>query len=156
MTRLFSWRAIGSCVVATLLLLACGSRGPLDDEPVVAPEDAAAPDVRTTPDADVPDASIPPEAGIASCAACVFTTCSPRILTCFESPACRAVFQCIVTTCLGGGGIQSSCLLGCGARDPAGALQVLGILQCLTGDCASTCGPLLGNLGGFGSVGGRR
>jgi hypothetical protein len=145
MTRLLS-----SCAVAAGLLFACGSRGPLDDEPQALAEDGGAPDAPRSLDAatDAPAeaGTVPREAGPAACAECVLTTCTPRILTCLQSSPCAAIFQCILTTCLRSGGVESSCVLGCAARDPVGALQVLGIVQCLSGDCRSAC-PVLGNLG---------
>src|SRR5690606_8726684 len=105
--------------------------------------------------ADVGRAEAAPlEAGIAACGICILSTCAPAITSCLEAASCRAVFECVTTTCLGIGGspdaeagsgpdLDPVCLLGCAARDPAGALQVLGVLGCLTGDCGPACGPLL-------------
>jgi hypothetical protein len=46
------------------------------------------------------------------------------------------------------------CLLQCAGEDPAGALGMLSIVKCITGQCGQDCGSVLGGLGGLGGFGG--
>lgn len=160
--------ATALAVTSAALAAACGSRGPLDDDPVV---DASVADVQS---ADVtvdveppPDASKPPvdagrESGtIIDCGVCLVGECSPAILACIQSPGCINAFQCVVTDCLAGGGggggaggVNPLCLFKCAQGDPQGALQVLQIFQCVTGQCGDDCSSVLGGLLGGGLPGG--
>jgi hypothetical protein len=92
---------------------------------------------------------------------CLVGQCSPAILACIQSPGCISAFQCVVTDCLGGGGggggaggVNPLCLFKCAQGDPAGALQVLQIFQCVTGKCGTDCSSVLGGLLGGGLPGG--
>ena len=165
---------------------ACGSRGPLEDtlaaEPTSASAEAGDPDAASatedaTADANVPDgrrppdASLPRDAGPVQCGLCVAQQCSPGIVACIQNPACTAVFQCVIQTCLlgglggdgggGGGGFDPSCLLQCGAGNIGGALQVFQIFNCITQTCGPECNSVIGGFlggggggGGFGGFGG--
>lgn len=170
----FTFRLVAaSASVAALLAAApsCGSRGPLDDGPVADTSADASADV-TSGGASV-DASAPPasdasasvdaravDAGkdggtIIDCAECLVDQCQNTILQCVQSAACRQTFQCVFTECLSGGAPNANCLLDCAAGDPAGALQVLQVFQCVTGTCGEDCSTLLGAvLGGLGGGGG--
>ncbi len=161
--------AAALAVACVSLAGACGSRGPLDDDPVV---DASVADVQSADvaavDAEPPttiDASKPADAGresgtILDCGICLVGECSPAILACIQSPGCINTFQCVVTDCLAGGGgggaggVNPLCLFKCAQGDPQGALQVLQIFQCVTGECGSDCGAVLGGLLGGGLPGG--
>jgi hypothetical protein len=138
------------------LVLACGSRGPLDDTPELA--DAGAADVVTTDvveepapvvDAGPPDA--PREAGILQCGTCLVGTCSTEILGCIQSAPCRDTLLCVVQDC--GGKVDLACLGKC-ATDTAATLKIFSIFQCVTKDCGPECGDLLGGLLGGGLPGG--
>ncbi|MBX3206122.1 MAG: hypothetical protein KF764_13715 [Labilithrix sp.] len=142
---------------AMVALGGCGSRGPLDEATNVtldaAPEAEPAP-VDAAPDADPPVRDAGREAGPVACGICVLTTCGDTILSCIQSEGCRAVFQCVASTCLGGGGgLDPLCLFQCAGQDPTGALGVLSVFQCITGQCGADCGSLLGGLGGLGGGG---
>lgn len=158
--------AVALAVTTTALAAACGSRGPLDDEPVA---DASVADVQSADvsvEAEPPpvDASKPLDAGresgtIIDCGVCLIGQCSPAILACIQSPGCISAFQCVVTDCLGAGGggaggVNPLCLFKCAQGDPAGALQVLQIFQCVTGECGADCSSVLGGLLGGGLPGG--
>src|SRR5690606_11396092 len=96
------------------------------------------------------------EAGtILDCGICLVDQCSQDILACVQSPSCIQAFQCVVTDCVaGGGGFDPKCMFQCAQGDPAGALQVFQIFQCVTGECGSDCGSVLsGLLGGLGGGG---
>lgn len=134
----------------------CGSRGPLDDSPFVTGSDAS---IATDagPESSQVDAALDASAvdagggSAVACGICVISTCGSTILSCVQDEACRAVFQCVATTCLGGGsgggGLDSTCLFKCAGNDPAGALGVLSTFQCLTGDCGTDCRSVLDGLG---------
>lgn len=165
-------RALLAASGACAILLACGSRGPLDDGPS-ATSLADAGDASATADVVIPLEASPGatdagrDAGPIACAGCVIGTCGQAIVDCIGTPACLSVFTCITTTCLapradggggpgggGLGGLDATCLLGCAGKNPAGALQVIQIFQCVTGTCSPDCGGLLGGLGGLGGIGG--
>lgn len=155
--------SVGLALAAPALAAApaCGSRGPLDDTPIdagAAAADVAVADVEAeaAPDA-TPDAPVDAgrEAGILACGGCLVQECSEDIRKCVESPSCRATFQCVLTDCLAGGGLDPQCLVGCAAGDPSGAIRIFQIFQCVTETCGPECGPLLsGLLGGLGGGGG--
>jgi hypothetical protein len=148
---------------AAAALGGCGSRGPLDEATNVVADAApeAAPPIEAGPEAAPPVADAGREAGPVACGLCVATTCGDEILACIQSAECRAVLQCVGTTCLGGGGggnggggLNPLCLFQCAGNDPSGALGVLSIFQCVTGKCGEDCSSLLGGLGGLGGGGG--
>lgn len=170
----FALLAAGASVLAS-----CGSRGPLEDDLAFAPSDAATdtpvspvPDAAALEDAET-DATTPPrdagrdaarEAGpvetVLQCVGCVADTCGEPLVGCLQSAPCRDVVQCVVTTCLaGGGGPDPVCLFGCAAgSDPASLQQAVGVFQCVAGTCGASCssavGVVLGALPGLPGVGG--
>lgn len=162
---MLSPRRISVLLGATALAVvfsACGSRGPLDADPPR--EDDAAVDVEapdasseaTTRDATA-DAPVDArrDASILGCGICVVQDCQAPITACIQSAPCQRAFQCVLTTCLaGGGGLDTGCLLQCGAQDLQGALQILAVFQCLTGTCGDVCGELLGGIPGLPGGGG--
>ena len=150
---------------AVVLVVACGARGPLDDDGPLVSADAATTDGPTSlTDADLPDASIDgpslrdaePDAAseggsIIDCGQCVIGTCGTSILMCLQSTGCRTTLQCVATTCLSGGTPDLACVVGCAAGDLSGALEIFQVFQCVTGTCGSDCGSVLGGLlGGLG------
>jgi hypothetical protein len=144
--------------LAAVTMSACGSRGPLDDEPYAdASPDVVTPDVEveaaTDGKPDVIDAGR--EGGsFIDCGICLFDQCSPAILECVQSPGCQAVFQCVIGTCITSGkGFSPQCLFSCGQSDLAGALQALQVFQCITGKCGPDCTQVLGLLGSLGGGG---
>ncbi len=149
----------GSIALLALVSGACGSRGPLDADP---PPDAASPaDTGVADDATAEataDVTAPVDAGresggtILDCGTCLFGKCSNSILKCVQDTACRTTFQCVITTCLGGGGTPSpACLFGCAGGDLKGTLAIVDIFTCVTGTCGSDCNSLLASLlGGLG------
>jgi hypothetical protein len=145
------------------IVVACGARGPLDDD---APLDAgAAADVTTVdvvdaapepPDAPPPIKDAAPEGGsILGCGTCLIGMCSKDILACVQDTACRTTFQCVATTCLSSGTPDPACLFKCASGDVNGALKIFTIFQCVTGSCGTDCNSVLaGLLGGLGGLGG--
>ena len=146
------------------LFAACGSRSTLDGDGSNA-ADAGDLDVAVT--ADAQDAAAA-DAGIdvnrdtgvdarpgtpIDCAICVAQSCGAPILACVTNPSCAATFQCVATTCLAGGKLDPACLIKCASGDPAGALQIFQIFQCLTTKCGPDCQSVLGLLGGGGGPG---
>lgn len=163
--RLLPALAVFGAVV--LVLDGCGSRGALEgstDEVDAAPEAAPPEEVAAPEDASTLDAGR--EGGqIVACGACVLGTCGQSILACFQSEGCRAIFGCVASECLGGGGsaggLDPGCLIGCAGSDPAAVLQVVNVFQCVTRECGADCGSVLDGLGGGGggsrdAGGGRR
>ncbi|MGH7327349.1 MAG: hypothetical protein ACREJX_03260 [Polyangiaceae bacterium] len=156
-------RVVTFALVPVATFVACGSRGPLDDDitPIVV-DSGVADVVAVDQDAPVVDSG-PPDTGFDAgqgpiqCAQCVGQTCGTDIATCLQDTSCRDVFQCVITTCIGGGGgggIDPSCLTGCTGGGGPGVGEALGVFQCITNDCGNPCGCLLGGLGGFGGGGG--
>jgi hypothetical protein len=168
---LASRRALFSAALATpVLVVACGSRGPLDIEVIREYPDASAPvdaiadvpgetsDVAHDVLADVIDAApeaMGPDANpVTACVQCLTQTCGQQLLTCITSTGCRTALQCVVQTCLGGGGMPSlQCLGGCTGSDPTTQSQVLMTISCVLSNC-SACTGALGGLGGGGGGGG--
>ena len=150
-----------------VLVVACGSRGPLDDDgPLVSTTTDAAgnTDAPSAPDADDTDAASDAMSGrdgradagsdggsVIACGSCVITSCGSSILMCLEDTGCRTTLQCVTTTCLSSGSPDLACVVGCAAGDLSGALQIFQVFQCVTGTCGSDCGSVLGGLlGGLG------
>jgi len=158
--RLAAGPLLAGAGAVTAALGGCGSRGPLDDATNVTLD--AAPEAEPTVEASIVEEAAAPQAtdagrrdaGPVACGLCVISTCGDMILSCIQSEACRAVFQCVATTCLagggsgGGGGLDPVCLFQCAGQDPSGALGVLSVFQCITGECGADCGSVLGGLGG--------
>ena len=130
-----------------LLVVACGSRGPLDLGPI----DLDAGGDVDVPDVGEPDTAPPPkDAGkeaaptIVDCGLCIAQSCGQPIFMCLQSVPCRTVLTCVTQKCLAGGmGPDPVCLIMCSGGDPQGALEALGVLQCLTAKCGTTCGGVL-------------
>lgn len=143
--------ALGTAVVVAALLSGCGSRGPLDDSSVL---DAGL-EAEVGTEAAVEAAAVPIDAspegggGVVACGTCILSTCGQKLLGCIQSAACRRVLQCVATQCLGrdsAGGLNPRCLFDCAGTDAQGALEVVEIFQCVTGECGSDCSSLLGAL----------
>lgn len=156
-------RLVAIAFVPAVTFVACGSRGPLDDEITPLVVDSGVADVAVVQDAAVQDTSAPDTGfdagqGPIQCAQCVGQSCGTAIQTCLTDPACQAVLQCVVTTCFGGGGggggIDPSCITGCSSGGGPGIGEALGVFQCITTECGNPCGGLLGGLGGLGGGGG--
>lgn len=133
------------------LLVACGSRGPLDLSPPAeldaSTSDVAAPTVDAGADA-TEDAGR--DAGaLVNCGRCLVQECGSKITTCLQSTACRGTMQCVVQNCLAGGsqGLDPKCVQQCSA-DMQGLAEALVVLQCVTARCGDSCLSLLGGLGG--------
>jgi len=153
------------------VLGACGSRGPLDDGITTSTDSGiqdAALDQQVVVDSALPpvvDSGFDAGTGLIQCGTCVAQQCGGTVTACLADASCRAVFQCVATTCFGlgglggegggggGGGINPSCLLGCTGSGGSGVGEALGVFQCITGDCGNACGGLLGGLGGLGGGG---
>ena len=142
--------------------VACGSRGPLDDQITPNIVDSGIADVAVVQDSGIEDSG-PPDTGFDAgqgpiqCAQCVGQTCGTAITTCLQDPQCQTILQCVATTCFGGGGgggIDPSCITGCTGGGGPGVGEALGVFQCITEQCGNPCGGLLGGLGGFGGGGG--
>lgn len=141
-------------LVAVLLLsaapaAACGSRGPLDGADPATEADAAP--LPSSTGTIVPIDAAPTSTGpdlppIVDCSLCLIGECSQPIVQCVTSPTCQAAFQCVLTQC--GAGLDTACILGCAQGSPQGALQLLSILQCVTGKCGEDCTDILSQLGG--------
>jgi hypothetical protein len=156
------WSSLAFIACGVALSTACGSRGPLDDDGPL--DSGSAADVATVdavdasppaPDAEPGDAA--PEGGsILDCGVCLVGQCADGILACVQDPACQQTFQCVIGTCLAGGGSPDlQCLLSCASGDTQGALKIFQIFQCVTSTCGSDCNELLGGLlGGLGGGGG--
>ncbi len=170
---LASRRALFSAALAApVLVVACGSRGPLDVIEIV----QGSPDASVTVDAhldapsetndvavhdalpDVIDAA--PEAmggfdggPIVNCGSCLVQSCGQQLLTCLTATACTTALQCVVQMCLTGGTPSLQCLGGCTGSDPTTQQDVLSVIGCVIGTCGSQCAGALGGLGGLGGGG---
>lgn len=133
------------------LLVACGSRGPLDLEPrddlVEGGVDAAVTlDAALLVDAGVKDARALP--AIIECGICVTQKCGPKVAQCVQDPECQKALQCIGQKCVTKG-LDFKCLAQCTGNDPQTALQAFSIAQCVTSTCGAACAAgLPGVLGG--------
>ncbi len=167
----FSLRRASFAVAISVAFVtaACGARGPLDivvveEQPPGA--DAGA-DVSSSVDAaidatpDVPQVGLPgfDAGGLASCGTCLVQNCGSQIGSCIANPSCESTIQCVATMCLAGGGGTAN-LLGCVTTQCAGEggleslTSILGLFQCVTGNCPSCTSALGGLLGGGGGGGG--
>lgn len=157
LSRLASGVVLAS-VAATVALGGCGSRGPLDDTPLAVDAGVDAESLRAAQTDAGPADGGREASAVVACGSCVLGSCGSTILECVREPACRTVFQCVATTCLGGGsggGLNPRCLLNCATEAPEGAAGVLELFTCLTGTCGPECGTILGQLGGgLGGAGG--
>src|SRR5689334_10112772 len=127
-----------ACAVGAALLVACGSRGPLDigddfgETPDGGANDAAAADVNAGMDgaqdgASAMDAArdggrtrdsgpIHLDSGIpiVDCGACVASACGGQLAMCIQDPTCRTTLQCVVQMC---GAPNPQCVLQCAGGD---------------------------------------
>jgi hypothetical protein len=161
--------AAAAMVTASVCVIACGARGPLDitvieETPGDASVDVVTADVaaEASEASDVADArpdrgtGIPglPDSGIVACGACVVESCGQDLITCITSTDCRAALQCIATTCLASGTPDPSCIAGC-STDPAALGQAITGLTCIITSCGSECTSVIAGLtGGGGGTGG--
>ncbi|HEX8796585.1 MAG TPA: hypothetical protein VF765_36795 [Polyangiaceae bacterium] len=160
---------VSAAFVMPVLVVACGSRGPLDIEVIrEVPDSGASADVvldvpAETTDvashdalADVVDAepeAMGPDAGpIPACVQCLTQSCGQQLITCVTSTGCRTALQCVVQMCLTGGTPDIQCLGNCTGSDPATQQQVLTVIGCIIG--CPQCTGALGGLGGGGGGGG--
>src|SRR5512135_3258641 len=94
-------------LVPLATFIACGSRGPLDDQITPTIVDSGVADVVVVEDSGVQDSG-PPDAGFDAgqgplqCAQCLGQSCGTAITTCLQDPSCQTVLQCVATTCFGG------------------------------------------------------
>lgn len=146
-------------VIGSLVVAACGSRGPLDDSPSdfgqdaslgldgASPNDASAnKDATPTPvDAGLPDTSPSPLA----CAQCVGQSCGMQVSTCLQDTACRNLLTCAAQKCAGmGGNFDPKCVAQCANNDFGAIQKAFAVIQCISGKCGNQCLALLGGLGG--------
>jgi predicted small lipoprotein YifL len=146
-------------VVAVLavipVVVACGSRGPLDDQPYsdastdVGQLDGAVDGARDGA-VDAPVDARPDVNPIINCGQCVAQQCGQKIATCIQDVACRSILQCAAQKCLGGGGggLDPKCLSDCANGNLAGLAGAFSAFQCVTSKCGDACLSLLGGLGG--------
>lgn len=144
---------LGSLALAALVGTACGSRGPLDDTPFAAPDASvdAAPTAAPSAPPAIPEAGPPVPIGpdlppIVDCGLCLAQQCGQPILGCVTDPSCQRAFQCVLSTC--GGKFDPTCVLQCAKTEPQGALKLLSIFGCITGQCGEDCTDILSQLGG--------
>lgn len=136
------------------ILVACGSRGPIDDFDGPGGLDASAgnEDAGTHADAtatDAADAHTPPS--ILDCGLCVTQKCGSKVARCVQDKACSKALTCVAQNCVLKG-FDIACLTQCTGGDPQTALKAFEIAQCVTGVCGDSCtaGLPLGILGGGG------
>jgi predicted small lipoprotein YifL len=152
---------VAAAALALVAIAACGSRGPLDvDGPLVVATEAGEASVGqeggpSPGDGAADQVSPPKDAGkeggsIIDCPVCLLQDCGQKIFACIQTPACAGTLQCVLQTCLTGGSLNPVCAFNCAQGDPAGALQVLQVFQCVTQTCGDDCGALLGLLTGGG------
>lgn len=132
--------------------LACGSRGPLDDQPY---GDASI-DVGSSVDGGTGDgaadsspvtdarADVNP---IVNCGQCLVQQCGQKIQQCVQDTGCRGILQCAVQKCLSGGQLDPKCLSDCAQGNIQGLALAFGAFQCVTSKCGDACLSLLGGLG---------
>lgn len=137
--------------VVPFVLVACGSRGPLDDSPVGdAGRDGSTLDAASDADSD---AVAPVDAGVDApptpidCLKCVQKSCGTKLADCLQDVDCRNVMQCAAQKCLSGGALDPKCLSQCANGNLGGLAQAFSAFQCVTSKCGDTCLPLLGGLG---------
>ncbi len=143
--------------VSLLGVAACGSRGPLLDDPVGGRVDASADDAAAdaaqgdAADADASPADAATEAAPTplQCGQCIFQQCGSKLQTCLTDPPCQQILQCVTQKCLlGGSGLDPQCLQQCAGNDLSALAEAFAAVQCITGKCGSDCLPFLGGLGG--------
>ena len=90
--------------------------------------------------------------GPLACVSCIQNQC-PGVAQCLFSQPCRDGAICAVQTCLGGGGLNFQCLLGCFNGNIQAGLQAFQALQCFVANCSQTCGGVIPGLPGGGGGG---
>ncbi len=142
-------------LMGSLVLVACGSRGPLDDSPsdfaaldaslgadVAFASDARADTSPTPLDAGLPDTPPSPIA----CAQCIGQNCSIQVQACLQSTACRNLLQCATQKCAMNGMFDPQCVAQCANNDFQAIQQAFAVIQCINGKCGSQCLALLGGM----------
>ncbi|CAN5448706.1 hypothetical protein BH09MYX1_BH09MYX1_56600 [soil metagenome] len=133
-------------------LAACGSRGPLDDQPYgdastdVGQVDAVASDATADAAPPVVDAKAD-VSPIINCAQCLASQCGQKIATCIQDTQCRTILQCAAQKCIQGG-LDPKCLGDCAQGNIGGLAGAFSAFQCVTSKCGDACLSLLGGLGG--------
>jgi hypothetical protein len=168
--------SLASLVVLLLVLVTvpgCGSRGPLDInviEPVTldgaidnfvpvndgSSLDTAAEDAtpEAMPDVAPGDAGRDTGGGPLMCLTCIQQQCGMQVFACFQNTTCRTTLQCVLTTCLGGGGgINPQCALMCANGDITALQDILNIVTCIGTNCGQSCVGVLPGGGGMGDGG---
>lgn len=138
-------------IVALPIAAACGSRGPLDDQPYgdasidVAAIDGGAGDgaADSSPVVDA-RADVNP---IINCGQCLVQQCGQKIQQCIQDTTCRGILQCAAQKCLSGGQLDPKCLSDCAQGNIQGLALAFGAFQCVTSKCGDACLSLLGGLG---------
>ena len=95
-----------------------------------------------------------PDSAVVACGACVAQSCGQELLTCVASAGCRAVLQCVATTCVSGGLPDPSCLAGCSSDSAAAQSDAVASLVCIVTSCGSECTSVIAGLAGGGAGGG--
>lgn len=117
------------------------------DAPVDAPKDQQQFDV------DIFDVLPIPDSGpIFECATCVKDACYVQVNTCVNDPKCAQGLVCAVQKCVGGGGPNVQCLLGCFNGNVGALLEAVQAFQCIGTKCGADCIGAIG--GGFPGGGG--
>lgn len=145
-------RRAASVLVFLPIVAACGSRGPLDDQPYGGD---ASTDVGQSTDGalDASTDSAPPVDAradvnpVINCAQCLAQQCGQKIATCVQDTQCRAIMQCAAQKCLQGGSLDPKCLSDCAQGNIGGLATAFGAFQCVTSKCGDACLSLLGGLG---------
>ncbi len=145
-------RAAVAIAAVLPIAIACGSRGPLDDQPYgdastdVGQVDGAIDGARD----GAGDAAVDARADvnpIINCGQCLAQQCGQKIATCIQDTACRSILQCAAQKCLQGGGLDPKCLSDCAQGNLAGLAGAFSAFQCVTSKCGDACLSLLGGLG---------
>ena len=142
-------------VMGSIVLAACGSRGPLDDSPAdFASQDASlGADVSFTGDAHADSSPTPIDSGLPdtspspiACAQCIGQSCSMQVQTCLQNTACRNLLQCAAQKCAMNGMFDPQCVAQCANNDFQAIQQAFAVIQCINGKCGSQCLALLGGM----------
>jgi hypothetical protein len=147
-------RALFFLFPATVVALACGSRGPLDINGIDYdhPDSGVASDTGVMMMADTGPDVAPGDAGreggsLINCGQCVATKCGAQLLACFQSMPCRGALQCAVQNCAGGmNGFDPQCMITKCSMYLQGFSQLLPVVTCVVTNCGQDC---LGALGGM-------
>jgi hypothetical protein len=156
-------RGIAFAAMAGSLVLACGSRGPLDGTPY--PELGASSGVTSSTSSSTSggtsssgnnstsgeprvDGGGPRRdggssgSGIVQCLSCVNTSCRDELSGCLMDRDCSAALQCTLSTCLGGGAggmVDLQCAFACAKGDIGVVQKLAGAAQCPLQNCPNEC-----------------